>query len=115
MTVLIDRRWRKIEAVYIICVYRRLPKKIMETSEDKRSKYISSITDIQSKLLKIRREITEENIEITRLKDPNIYLKLKALASKARAEGYEYGREEEAEFILLCRRNVELRRIIEAK
>jgi hypothetical protein len=88
------------------------PPKIMETPEDNRSKYISSIIAIQRNLLNIRRKIKVKNIAIVRLKDANIYVKLTDLVSKARAEGYIVDSELEIEFILMCYRNAELRRII---
>jgi hypothetical protein len=90
------------------------PPKIMETPEDNRSKYISSISDIQRNLLNIRRKIGVKNIEIARLEDVNIYVKLTDLVSKACAEGYRADSAIEIEFILMCSRNAELRRIIEA-
>lgn len=90
------------------------PPKIMETPEDNRSKYISSISDIQRNLLNIRRKIGVKNIEIARLEDVNIYVKLTDLVSKARAEGYRADSAIEIEFILMCSRNAELRRIIKA-
>jgi hypothetical protein len=88
------------------------PPKIMETPEDNRSKYISSIIAIQRNLLNIRRKIKVKNIAIVRLKDANIYVKLTDLVSKARAEGYRVDSELEIEFILMCYRNAELRRIM---
>jgi len=88
------------------------PPKIMETPEDNRSKYISSIIAIQRNLLNIRRKIKVKNIAIVRLQDANIYVKLTDLVSKARAEGYRVDSELEIEFILMCYRNAELRRIM---
>jgi hypothetical protein len=90
------------------------PPKIMETPEDNCSKYISSIIAIQRNLLNIRRKIKVKNIAIVRLQDANIYVKLTDLVSKARAEGYRVDSELEIEFILMCSRNAELRRIMKA-